>query len=191
MKSPSLGKYPLVDKDKYYSIDERIGLALNMDLPDHEFTYIEPCCGGGDLMAQIKSNGKCIQAIDIEPEQVMFQKYGNILDVGDARHVELKDADVILTNPPFSRQQIPVFHEMLKRFIDHGYEEIYMVLPFNFAANLNFEWAMKYCDIVRPTGRLKWFNDGRNLSDTKDHAIFRFRPRHCDTILKTRPRATK
>jgi len=185
MKSPSLGKFKKIKNDKYYSIDPKIGHTLHMDLVDLEFTYIEPCVGGGDLVDQIQG-GNCVQAIDIAPEVDKSHEIYSVVEKGDARIIKLKKADYIISNPAFSREYLPSFHEMMKRFLKEDVKAIYMLLPFNFSANESFQYLMEHCESVRPTGRLKWFDNGSGMSDTKDHAWYKFVKYKTDTIIKPR-----
>ena len=185
MKSISNGKFAKVPLDKYYSIDPKIGNTLHMDLVDHNFTYIEPFCGGGDLINQIHM-GTCVQAIDVNPE-----KHLKIAEKGDALYHPLVSADYIISNPPFSSDYKNLFFECLKRFLKQDVKAIYMLIPYNFSCNIDFQWAMQRCESVRPTGRLKWFDDGRGLSDTKDHAWYKFVPHFTDTVTKPRHNAKR
>lgn len=182
MKSPSLGKFQKLEKDKYYSFDPKIGHALHMDLIDEEFTYIEPCCGAGDLISQIKG-GKCVQAIDIEPEISKDSEIYSVTEKGDARYHPLVKADYIISNPAFSREYKQSFFTMLQRFLREDVKAIYMLLPFNWICNQDFQWAMEYCESIRPIGRLKWI-PGSTQTETKDHLWYKFITKKTDTIAK-------
>lgn len=188
MKSPSLGKFQKLKNDKYYSIDPKIGSTLekffeNTISPNHKYTYIEPCCGNASLIDQL--SGDCIQAIDIQPEIPQNHKSFSITEKGDARSTKLKSAKYIITNPPFSKSFKKDLHEMLKVFINSNVEKTFLLLPFNWATNVDFQWAMKHCSDVIPTGRLKWI-PGTKQSDTKDHAWYVFQKKPCDTIMRER-----
>ena len=184
MKSISNRQFTKIKNDKFYSFDTKIGHALHMDLTDLNFTYIEPCVGGADLVDQIKM-GTCVQGIDIDPEVPKDHDIFKVVEKGDARKTKLKKADYIISNPPFSKESKSDLRQMLDIFIKADVKATYMLLPLNWAANLDFEKYMKHCDNLRPIGRIKWI-PGSKQSETKDHAWFRFKSGFEKTIMKPR-----
>ena len=99
-----------IPKDKYYTRDPRAVAALLPHLPPGA-RYIEPCAGAGHLIDHLALAGHvCIQALDIDPHRSDIAQ-------GDALTAALvPDADLIITNPPWSRD---VLHPMIARFAAH------------------------------------------------------------------------
>ncbi len=72
-------------------------------------TFYEPCAGAGDLVLHLIEKGHaCVWSCDIEPKSIS-------VNWGDAFAFYAKDADYIITNPPWSRDAL---HRMIVHFSD-------------------------------------------------------------------------
>jgi hypothetical protein len=125
--------------------------------------FIEPCAGAGKLVGHLESYGLlCVAAFDIEPRGPgIIQK-----DALELTAVDLAGADMIITNPPWSR---PLLHGL----IDHLLQ---FCLPvwLLFDADWMFtrqaaEFKPFLCEIVS-VGRVKWIDGSPHAG--KDNAAW-------------------
>jgi len=81
---------------------------------------------------------------------------------------ELGHCDVIITNPPFSR-------DVLLPMIDHfiSLRPTWLLLPAGYMHNRYFAPYMEKCSLVVSIGRLRWFKDSKHTS-TDDFAWYYF-----------------
>lgn len=189
-----MGKREIIKKTKsprdyYRSIDPD---AVKPLLPYIAgLTYIEPCAGAGDLVSLINNNiydctGKfissgCVAAYDIEP-QVEGITQRNCLTLSKK---DLTNVDVIITNPPFSK-------DMLLPVIEHlsSLRPTWLLLPADLMHNIYMKPYLNYCDLILSIGRLCWFKDdkGKMVKGVDNYMWARFDQSRtgCDTIFKGR-----
>lgn len=157
-----------IEKDYYRTFDPKAGNALRSHLPT-SYTYAEPFCGRGDLINQL--DGKCVLASDIEPDYDF-----NLTDINfvekDYRDIVADDvrlADYIITNPPWSR---PILHHSITHFVelkptwflfDAGWAFTKQASPF----------VDKYCEKIVTIGRMNWI-EGTSVSGKDDCAWYLF-----------------
>lgn len=143
-----------IEKDYYRTFDKRAGLSIKSHLPE-KYTYAEPFCGRGDLIKQL--SGQCVFASDIEPdmEYKLTDETYYTKDYRDVNPEDLKSADYIITNPPWSR---PILHHSIEHFAN--------MKPtwFLFDANWAFTkqatpFLDKYCVKIVSIGRLIWIEN--------------------------------
>jgi len=117
-------------------------------------TYAEPCCGSGDLVDLLADIAVCRWESDVE-----YRGCGKIWDAMYLSTHEVGQCDMILTNPPFSR-------DVLLSMIDHfiSLKPTWLLLPSDYMHNKYFSPYMSKCSKVVSVGRLKWFKDSKHSS---------------------------
>lgn len=82
-------------------------------LPMHAH-FAEPCAGAGDLVDHLRSAGHvCLFASDIEPRRDDVEA----ADALSLSFVTLLPSDLIVTNPPWSRE---ILHDLIVHFSDRA-----------------------------------------------------------------------
>jgi hypothetical protein len=121
-------------------------------------TYAEPCCGAGDLKYGIGLYARCNWLSDIEPQHADVIKK----DAVDLTEEDVKDCDIIISNPPFS------WH-MLQPLLDHlpTLRPTWMLLPSDFAFNKQSRPYMDKCSNMVSVGRLFFHKAGEDPMVTK------------------------
>jgi hypothetical protein len=120
-------------------------------------TFAEPCCGDGALVRHLGSFGlRCVYAGDIADGQdaLALDTYG--------------DADVIITNPPYTR-------ELMHRLIAH-FQRIaptWLLIDYDWSATKQATPFMPHCSDIVILPRLKWFEDSKDTGKD-NHAWYRF-----------------
>ena len=177
-----------IDKDFYATIDKRAVdillpflLEIDGDLLLQEghgrfLKYAEPCCGSGDLIIDIDGRLKfplvCsywgdIDAPEKQPDELVV---GNVRkDALTLTAEDLKDCDLIITNPPWSR---PILHAMIEHFAK--LKPTWLLFDADWAHTKQAsELLYKYCTHIVSVGRLKWIPD-TNMSGKDNCAWYRF-----------------
>jgi len=118
-------------------------------------TYAEPCYGNGDLEGLLTDVAACKWRSDIR-ETVGSSK---VLDALEVTKEDLEGTDLIVTNPPFSK-------DVLLPLIDHfvSLKPTWLLLPAGYMNNIYFGPYMKRCSRVVSIGRIKWFRDSKHTS---------------------------
>ena len=124
-------------------------------------TFAEPCAGDGQLIRFLNCVGlECVAAYDIEPQKdLIVQK-----DALSLASVDMKGADVIITNPPWTRR---VLHAFLSHFVrelnmptwllfDAGWVHTKQSIPFQ-------PWLRRIVSV----GRVKWI-EGTKMTGKED-----------------------
>lgn len=92
----------------FYPTPYKAVVPLLRHLPESA-TYCEPCAGAGHLVGHLDSTGrKCVASYDIAPQAVWIKT----LDASFLVQTDLKDADFIITNPPWERDPL---HQIIQR----------------------------------------------------------------------------
>lgn len=141
-------------------------------------TYAEPCYGNGDLEDLLMDVATCKWRSDIR-ETVESSTVKGAMEVTSA---DLKDCDLILTNPPFTKS---VLLPMLDHFIT--LKPTWLLLPADYLHNAYFGPYMRKCSKVVSIGRLKWFKDSQ--ASSTDNFCWYFWPKGAtqeQTIFKGR-----
>jgi hypothetical protein len=133
--------FPRRKHDDYRTTDPRAVAALKPYLGGVQ-NFAEPCCGEGDLVDGLVGAGySCVLAFDIN-EGV------DALDV-----TNFMGADVIITNPPWTRQ---LLHPLILHFQE--YLPTWLLLDSDWAFNAHAAPYLDRCTDIVAVGRLKWFN---------------------------------
>ena len=158
------GQFDRIPKDKYATPREAV-LPLLPQLPARTL-FAEPCAGNGALIDLLASEGhQCVLASDVAPERPWIQ----VLDALELRNI---DADMVITNPPWTRN-------ILHPIIDH----LSAILPCWFLFDADWAYTRQSADLIRrcakivPIGRIKWIPDSPHVG--KDNACwYQFLPGH-------------
>lgn len=152
-----------VPKDFYATVDPK---AIPPKLVDfiRGKSYAEPCYGEGDLEDLLMDVATCKWRSDIR-ETVGSSK---VMDALEVTKDDLKDCDLIATNPPFSK-------DVLLPLIDHfvSLKPTWLLLPADYMHNLYFGPYMDKCSKVVSVGRICWFpKEGKRVASTENFAWY-------------------
>ena len=124
-------------------------------------SYTEPCAGNGALIDHLNGAGlKCIAAFDIFPKRHDVRLKNALL--ADA---SLRDADHIITNPPWDRK---ILHPMIEHFA--SMRPTWLLFDADWMHTKQSEPYMKYCQKIVSVGRVKWIPDSKMTG--KDNAAW-------------------
>ena len=132
-----------IDKDLYRTFDKRAGDALRPYLP-HACTYVEPCCGHGDLIKNLSRfpNIRCVRSTDISAPYCV--------DAMTLDESSLEGVDYIITNPPWTRS---ILHPMIEHFAK--LRPTWLLFDADWAhTKQSIELQRKYCNQIVSVGRL-------------------------------------
>lgn len=162
-------QFERIEKDFYRTIDPRaVEPLLPFLVPNTK--YAEPCWGMGDLERLLWHGNpslQCAWASDfgIGPEY----NVGNI-DALTLTKAQLKDCDMIITNPPWSR---PILHAMIEHFVT--LKPTWLLFDADWAYTRQSAQLIKdYCTDIVSVGRLKWI-PGTTMSGKDNCAWYHFR----------------
>lgn len=183
--------FPKVPKDLYQTCDPRAVAPLLPFLPQRT-RFAEPCCGEYALIRQLERAGhSCYWASDIEDRWdkmvavagsgVQFR--GNVADALTLTN-PLKQADCIITNPPWTRtKKNPILHKLIEHF--RAQNRAWLLIDSAWAFTQQSSPYMKYCSRFVAVGRVRWIPNTKN--DGKDDAAwYCFEQQPCETIFTGR-----
>jgi hypothetical protein len=113
-------------------------------------TYAEPCCGDGSLVALLADVSTCKWESDIEPQAGQLQK-----DALELTKEDLKDCELIITNPPFNFKMLQLLLDYLPTL-----KPVWLLLPATFMQNKRSGPYLRACTRVVAVGRLYWMDNG-------------------------------
>lgn len=173
------------ERDFYPTPKEAI-IPLLKYLEQKELTYIEPCAGEGDLighLCELGGNGlsqaslyECVGMFDIEPQAKDIVKK-NALSLTE---VDIKDADYIITNPPWTRS---ILHPLISHFRTLRPTWLLLDAPWGFTRQSSP--FLRHCSDIVVVGRLKWIPDSKYTSKD-DCCWYKFVDHEVDTIFHSR-----
>jgi hypothetical protein len=169
-------KKPKSARDFYATIDSD---AVTPLLPYiRGKSYAEPFYGNGDLEDMLMDVAKCKWRSDIRPT-VLSSK---VMPATEVTQQDLKDCDMIISNPPFTRSELLPCIDHLTTLLP-----TWLLLPADMMHNKYMAPYMKKCDRVVSVGRLCWFPvDGKMVKGVDNYAWYRFINHNGQTILKGR-----
>jgi hypothetical protein len=153
-------------QDKYLTTDPEPVRRLQPHLPHRGIRFAEPCAGDGDLALAMEWFGhQCVYASDVSPGREWIAPRDAL--TLDRRWSRRTTADMVVTNPPWSR---PLLHALL----DH----LPALLPTWILCDA--DWAhtgqaapyIDRCAKIVSVGRVKWFGDQAGV----DNAAWYFFP---------------
>ncbi len=125
--------------------------------------FIEPCAGDGRLVRHLEKHGlTCVYACDIEPQAEGIEQRDVLFF-----DKPLPPCDVIITNPPWSRD---VLHPMIERFSAHA--PTFLLFD---AGWMHTGQATPYrhlCKKIISIGRVSW--EGNGVSGMDDSCWYLF-----------------
>ena len=126
-------------------------------------SYAEPCYGDGHLEDQLMGVATCWWRSDVR-ETVGCSE---IQDATTLNKKDLKECDIIITNPPFS-------WELLKPLLDHlpTLKPTWLLLPADVMHNKRMGPYMENCAWIVSVGRLYWLEN--KVKGVDNYAWFRF-----------------
>ena len=133
----------------FYATPEAAVLPLLPYLP-RQTRFCEPCAGGGDLIRHLEKHGhQCASAFDLNPESAHPE-----LDALQLASEHLAGADMIITNPPWSRQ---ILHPMIWRFANLA--PTWLLFDADWMHTRQSSAYMDICAKIVSVGRVKWIAD--------------------------------
>lgn len=124
-------------------------------------TFSEPCAGDGALIHHLQEHWLiCNQASDIEPMDVGMIE----LDALKLTEEDVKDCEVIITNPPWTRS---IFHPMIEHFC--SLRPTWLLADADWIHNKSSRRFIE-CHLrkIVSVGRVKWFGN----TSGKDNACW-------------------
>lgn len=175
-KRSSFEKSP---RDYYRTFDKRAGFTLNDHLPEGT-RFAEPFAGAGDLIHQLQDLGHvCMYKSDMEPQ--MDLSWGVSIERKDFREVteyDLRYCDVMITNPPFTKE---LFHAAIEHFTP--LIPCWWLMSSDWCFNVGSSKIIdKYVTDIVAIGRMQWIK-GTNMS-AKDNCIWLKTSRHKNSDTK-------
>ena len=136
----------------FYSTPEEAVRPLLPYLPA-KAKFCEPCAGGGDLIRHLEKHGhQCVTAFDSDP----LKDYP-ILDGRNLNKDLVGGADLIITNPPWSR---PILHDLIATFPKIA--QTWLLFDADWAFTKQSSPYMDYCRAIVAVGRVKWIEGSKN-----------------------------
>ncbi len=129
-------------QDAYLTWDPRAVQPLLPHLPD-QFTAWEPCAGNGSLTRLI-GRGSWILS-DLTPQSEGIHQ-ADALEVAPFMY-----ADLIVTNPPWSR---PILHPMIEAF--RARAPTWLLFDSDWAYTQQARPFLKFCRAIVSVGRVRW-----------------------------------
>lgn len=145
-----------VEKDYYPTIDPRAAKALHPFIEG--LKYVEPCYGQGHLVKLIGETAACVNHSDIDTGIDALKIDGDYV----------QGADVIITNPPWSRN---ILHPMIIHF--SSLRPTWLLFDADWMHTQQSSELMKLCTDVVSVGRLIWI-EGTKTSGKDNCAWYRF-----------------
>lgn len=150
--------FPKKDKDFYGTVDKKVLKDSFLGYIKGK-TYAEPCYGHGDLEGLLLPYAQLRFKCDIRATNVACK----VQDALATTKEQVKDCDIIITNPPFSR-------DVLLPMIDHfiSLKPTWLLLPADYMHNQYFKPYMEKCSRVVSIGRICWFptDEGKRVAST-------------------------
>lgn len=146
--------------------------------------YGEPCAGDGALighLSQLWPGGACTLASDIEPQGAGIRA----LDVADITPELAVDVDLFISNPPWPKtgQRGDPAISIIRHLAEIA--PVWMLLPWDFAANDYFRSVRPMCSEILPIGRVSWLGNGTPGKDNCAWFAFDARNRR-ETVVRAR-----
>lgn len=163
--------------DAYLTIDQRAYPPLLPFLSGVQ-TFAEPCAGEGHIVRALTAHGlACVYKGDIRATPP-----------GDALKLTrrtMKDPDVIVTNPPWTRR---LLHQMISRF--RRIAPTWLLFDSDWMFNAQAAQFLAHCSHIVAVGRLRWI-EGTKRQSLENCAWYRFDDGTHPAPLFINPRSRK
>ena len=148
-------------KNDLYPTPEDAFRPLIPFLPQHDFTFWEPCAGDGRLVKFTEglTNGKSIGASDCDP-QVDWVEKKDALDSTIPENV-----DLIITNPPWTRW---LLHPMILHFTKQA--PTWLLFDADWMHKKQATPYLPMCSKIVSIGRVKWIEGSKHTG--KDNSCW-------------------
>lgn len=150
-------KFPRIPRDLYRTWDPKAIVPLLAHLPAGA-RYGEPCAGGADLINLLAPHASCVWASDIKP-------LAPGIETLDMMACALGDADMFVTNPPWTRK---LLHPLILHLSDQA--PTWLLFDADWAHTKQARPFMPRCRKIVSVGRLKWIPDSKHQG--KDNAAW-------------------
>ena len=150
-----------IDKDFYPTIDPRAVQPLQRYTNGliYNIKYYEPCVGAGHLRNLLDSIGfECVGGSDILTGT----------DALTLKAEDLNGADLIITNPPWSR---PLLHPLIAHF--SSMKPTLLLFDADWMHTKQARPYMRYCHSITSVGRLTWI-EGTKMTGKDNCAWYYF-----------------
>lgn len=139
-------KFERVEKDFYSTLDPAC-LVPEFLHRIRGCRYAEPCYGEGHLEDLMMDAATCVWRSDVR--ETVGSSF--VLDATKLTKADLRQADCIITNPPYK-------WDMLKPLLDHlpTLKPTWLLLPSDYAFNVRMGPYVQRCEHIIAVGRLYW-----------------------------------
>ncbi|WP_300396371.1 hypothetical protein [Henriciella sp.] len=150
-------------KGDFYRTPKAAVIPLVPHLPER-FLYSEPCAGDGCLIEHLRAlhqQGWCVQSDDIDPKHDRV----NERDALSPDWSLSPEADLIITNPPWTRE---ILHPMIERF--SALRPTWLLFDADWMHTHQARPYLAFCRKIVSVGRVKWIADSPHTG--KDNAAW-------------------
>lgn len=114
-------------------------------------TFSEPCSGKGYLVGHLQAAGlECVHSGDIADGE----------DAMDLTADDVAEADVIISNPPWTRQ---IMHPLIWHLMSLG-KPVWLLFDSDWVHNRHAVPFLRHCSHCVSIGRLKWIEDSKHAA---------------------------
>jgi len=139
----------------FYPTPFEVAEPLFQFLKDDQ-SFVEPMAGNGALIDHIETTHMtCVHKSDIEPQREDIKKQ----DAFSLEERQILEADVIITNPPWSR---PILHKAIEYF--SRMKPTWFLFDSDWACTKQSAHFMRYCRKIVAVGRVKWIPGSKHTS---------------------------
>lgn len=110
-------------------------------------TFCEPCAGAGDLIKHLQGHATCTAAYDVDPQVKWIEQ----LDASFLVFPDLKEAEYIITNPPWERDPL---HQIIERCASLA--PTWLLFDADWMHTRQSADYMAICVKIISVGRVKW-----------------------------------
>ncbi|WP_192913867.1 hypothetical protein [Roseibium sediminis] len=182
--------YARLPKDLYLTIDPKAAASLIPFLRSERITsFVEPCYGWGHLVGPLTAAGlECVGRYDVDvrgreivdPHAPGDQGRVMCRDGRDLCFADLRGADAIITNPPWSRA---LLHTLIARWA--SMVPTWLLFDAGWKHTGQAARLMRLCTDFVPVPRLRWM-PGTAMAATDDCGWYRFHAAEAALGLGTR-----
>lgn len=167
-------EFERVGKDYYRTIDDR---AVTPLLPHLKYgtKFAEVCAGDGTLTDKLVNTGflRCVAEYDIEPQHDRIKVASDALNLSV---YDLNHADIIITNPPWTRS---ILHPLIIHL--KNLAPTYLLFDADWMHTKQAIPYLDYCTDIISVGRLIWI-EGTTMTGKDNVCWYRFDKEPSKTI---------